>query len=132
MQIITKNIRWRALMEIYQTAKFDRSPNNLSWDIVSTDWWQEKKDKKRIRKAKTIDLHLYADLTSNDNLTIIISDSLSITTADNQAINTTDNLSITITDTLPITTGENMSICHGMTTCQSRSPRNVPGKKSKE
>ncbi len=25
MPIITKNIRWRALMETYQTAKFDRS-----------------------------------------------------------------------------------------------------------
>ncbi len=30
MQIVTKNIRWRALMETYQTAKFDRYPNNLS------------------------------------------------------------------------------------------------------
>ncbi len=26
MQIITKNIRWRALMETYRTTKFDR-PN---------------------------------------------------------------------------------------------------------
>ncbi len=25
MQMMTKNIRWRALMETYQTAKFDRS-----------------------------------------------------------------------------------------------------------
>ncbi len=47
MQIITKNIRWRALMETYQTAKFDRSPNNLSWDIVLTDRWAEKKGKKK-------------------------------------------------------------------------------------
>ena len=48
MQIITKNIRWRALMDItYQTAKFDRSPKNLSWDIVLTDQWPEQKKKKR-------------------------------------------------------------------------------------
>ncbi len=30
MQITTKNILWPALMETYQTAKFDHSPNNLS------------------------------------------------------------------------------------------------------
>ncbi len=60
MQIITKNIRWRALMETYQAAKFERSSNNLSWDIVLTDRWPEQK--KRIRKAKTIDLHANADL----------------------------------------------------------------------
>ncbi len=49
MQIITKNIRWRALMENYHTAKFDCSPNNLSWDIVLTDRWleQKKKNKKK-------------------------------------------------------------------------------------
>ncbi len=47
-------------METYQTAKFDRSPNNLSWNIVLTDRCREKK--KRIRKAQTIDLHLHADL----------------------------------------------------------------------
>ncbi len=65
MQIITKYIRWRALMETYQTVKYDRSPNNLSWDIVLTHRWPEqKKEKKRIRKAKTIDLHLHADLMS--------------------------------------------------------------------
>ena len=29
MRIITKNIWLRALMETYETAKFDRSPNNL-------------------------------------------------------------------------------------------------------
>ncbi len=64
MQIITKNIRWRALMETYQTAKFDRSRNNLSWDIVlkGPGAGTKKKEKKRIRKAKTIDLHLHADL----------------------------------------------------------------------
>ncbi len=50
-------------MEIYQTAKFERSPNNLSWDIVLTDRWPEQKKKKRRRKAKAIDLHLHADLT---------------------------------------------------------------------
>ncbi len=32
MQIITKNIQWRALMNTYQTAKFDHSRNNLSRD----------------------------------------------------------------------------------------------------
>ncbi len=67
MQILTKNIRWRALMETYQTAKFDCSPNNLSRDIVLSDQWPEQKKKKkggkeRIRKAKTLDLHLYAGL----------------------------------------------------------------------
>ncbi len=63
MQIITKNIRWRALVETYQTAKFDRSPNNLSWDIALTDRCPEQKKKeKRIRKAKTIDLHLMKGL----------------------------------------------------------------------
>ena len=30
MQIITKTIQWRALMEIYKTAKLDHSMNNLS------------------------------------------------------------------------------------------------------
>ncbi len=47
MQIITKNIRWRALIETYQTAKFDRSPNNLSWDILLTDRWPEQKKRKK-------------------------------------------------------------------------------------
>ncbi len=63
MQIITKNIRWRALTETYQTAKLDCSPNDLSWDVVLTDRWpeqqQQKKKKKKKRKAKTIDLHLH-------------------------------------------------------------------------
>ncbi len=40
MQIITKNIRWRALMETYQTAKLDHSLKNLSCDIVLMDWCQ--------------------------------------------------------------------------------------------
>ncbi len=53
MQIITKNIRWQALMETYQTVKFDRSLNNLSWDIVLTDRWPEqKKEKKKNKKSK--------------------------------------------------------------------------------
>ena len=54
-------------MQTYQTAKFDSSPNNLLWDIVLTDRWPEQKKKKkkeRIRIAKTIDLHLHADLNS--------------------------------------------------------------------
>ncbi len=34
-------------METYQTAKFDRSPNNLSWDIVLTDRWPEQKKKEK-------------------------------------------------------------------------------------
>ncbi len=50
MQIINKNIRWRALVETYQTAKFDCSPNNLSWDIVLTDRWPEQKKKKKKEK----------------------------------------------------------------------------------
>ncbi len=52
MQIITKHIQWRALMETYQTAKFDRSPNNLSWDIVLTDRWPEPKKKKEKKKKR--------------------------------------------------------------------------------
>ncbi len=36
MQIIAKNIRWGALMETYQIAKFDCSANSLSRDIVLT------------------------------------------------------------------------------------------------
>ncbi len=48
MRIITKNIWLRALMETYETAKFDRSPNNLPWDIVLTDWWPEPKKKKKV------------------------------------------------------------------------------------
>ncbi len=43
LQIVTKNIRWRALMETYQTAKFDCSPNKLSRDIVLTDRCPEKR-----------------------------------------------------------------------------------------
>ncbi len=72
MQIITKNIRWRALMETYQTAKFDLSLNNLSCDIVLTDQWPEqtkKKKGKKIRKSKTIDLHLHAYLIKLANVT---------------------------------------------------------------
>ncbi len=53
MQIITKNIRWRALMETYHTAKFDRSPNNLSWDIVlTTSGYGKKTQKKKQNKKK--------------------------------------------------------------------------------
>ncbi len=52
MQIITKNIRWRALMETYQTAKFDRSANNLSWDIMLTDRWPDQKKKKKKGEKK--------------------------------------------------------------------------------
>ncbi len=52
MQIITKNIRWRALMETYQTAKFDRSPNNLFWYIVLTDRWPDQKKRKKRKKKK--------------------------------------------------------------------------------
>ncbi len=63
MRIITKNIRWLALMEVYNTAKFDHSAKNRSRDIVLTERCTEKKkEKKRIRKAKTEDLHLHADL----------------------------------------------------------------------
>ncbi len=51
-------------MENYQTAKFDHSPKNLSRDILLTDRCPEKKKKKRIRKAKTIDLYLHADLNT--------------------------------------------------------------------
>ncbi len=52
MQIITKNIWWRALMETYQTAKFDRSPNNLSSDIALTDRWPEQTKKEKKEKKK--------------------------------------------------------------------------------
>ena len=40
-------------MEIYQNAKFDRSPNNLSWDIVLTDWWPEQKEKGKKKEEET-------------------------------------------------------------------------------
>ena len=54
----SKSIRWRALMETYQTAKFDRSLKNLSGDIVLTDQCPEQTKKKK----KTVALHLHADL----------------------------------------------------------------------
>ena len=41
-----QNIRWQNLMEIYTTAKFDRSLD-LSRDIVSTDKKKKKKKKKK-------------------------------------------------------------------------------------
>ena len=36
-------------MDTYHTntTKFDRSPNNLSWDIVLTDRWLEQKKKEK-------------------------------------------------------------------------------------
>ncbi len=46
MQIITKNILWQAPIETYQTAKFDRSLNNLARDIVLTDRRPEQKKRK--------------------------------------------------------------------------------------
>ncbi len=71
MQIITKKIRRRVLMETYQTVKFDHSPNNLSRDIVLTDRWLGKKGKKKKKKmnkkSKSKDLHLYADLNIPHN-----------------------------------------------------------------
>ncbi len=36
MQILTKNIRWRALIDIYETDKFEHSSINLSGDIMLT------------------------------------------------------------------------------------------------
>ncbi len=69
MQIITKNIRWRALMETYQTATSLIALRTTSLEIscLRTGGQTEKNEKnkgekKRIRKAKTIDLHLHADL----------------------------------------------------------------------
>ncbi len=53
MQIITKNIRWRAFMETYQTAKFDRSTNNLSRDIMLMDRWPEKKKNKKSKNNRS-------------------------------------------------------------------------------
>ncbi len=52
MEIITKNIRWRALMETYQIAKFGRSPNNLSRDIVLTQRCPEEKENNKNKKSK--------------------------------------------------------------------------------
>ena len=46
MQIISKNSRWRAIMGIYKTTKFNQSSNNLSWDIVLTERCPEQKEKK--------------------------------------------------------------------------------------
>ena len=53
MQIISKNIRWRALMKTYQTAKFDRSPNKLSRDIVLTGLCPEKKKNKKSKNSRS-------------------------------------------------------------------------------
>ncbi len=39
-------------METYQTAKFDRSPNNVSWDIVLTDRRPEQENKRKKKKKK--------------------------------------------------------------------------------
>ncbi len=56
MQIITKNIQWRAVMETYQTAKFDHSLKNL---FIRCPEEKERKEEKIItRKAETIDLHI--------------------------------------------------------------------------
>ncbi len=38
---------------MYQTAKFDRSPNNLCRDIVLTDQWPEKVKKKKKKNKKS-------------------------------------------------------------------------------
>ena len=65
MQVITKNIRWWTLMETYQIAKFDRSPNNLSQDIGLTDRWPEKRN---IRKAKTVKKKRKTKITRIQNL----------------------------------------------------------------
>ncbi len=60
MQIITKNIRWRVLMETYHTAKLDRSLNNLSRDSVNG----RNKNKKNKKAKNCVDLH--ADLISTN------------------------------------------------------------------
>ena len=52
-------------METYQTAKFDRSPNNLSWDIVLTDRWPEKKKNKKSKNNRS------AFACRSKNLTVI-------------------------------------------------------------
>ena len=53
MQTITKNIRWRPLIEMCKTTTFDLSSNNMSWDFVLTSRFQKNK------KAKTLGLHLH-------------------------------------------------------------------------
>ena len=52
MQLIHQNIRWRDLVEIYKTAKFDRSSNNLSGDIVLNEQCPKKRKKKKNEKNK--------------------------------------------------------------------------------
>ncbi len=55
-------------MEIYETAKFHHSSNNLSGDIVLKERYPEQKRRKKIlkeKRAKTKDLHLHADLIDN-------------------------------------------------------------------
>ncbi len=48
MQIITKNILWWALMDIYKAAKSDHSSNNLFWHILLMEQCPEhKKEKKK-------------------------------------------------------------------------------------
>ncbi len=53
MQIITKNIRWRASWRPTRLPMFDRSPNNLSWDIVLMDRWPEQKNKEKQKNKKS-------------------------------------------------------------------------------
>ncbi len=65
MQIITKNIRWRAPVEIYKTARLGHSSNNLSWDIVFNGAMSGgEKGKKRNKKSRKTNLHLHADLNT--------------------------------------------------------------------
>ncbi len=48
MQIITKYILLRALMEVSKTLKFDRSSKNLSWDVLTERCLEKRKNKKPV------------------------------------------------------------------------------------
>ncbi len=52
MQIITKNIRWRAIINIYKTAMFDHCAIILSSDIVLTERCAPPQKKKNNNKIK--------------------------------------------------------------------------------
>ncbi len=67
MRIITKINRVLTLMALYHPWKFESDPANPSWDILLTSPVTEQQQKnnkknKKNKKAKTIDLHLHADL----------------------------------------------------------------------
>ena len=62
-----------ALMVLYYHPKFENAVIHESWDILSTTsgYGTKKKKTKRIRKAKTEDLHCHADLITVLNQSLL-------------------------------------------------------------